>query len=215
MKMAHELNPGGPSLTTKPQAALPIAPATNVEVVTQPQGPYPEKGKIAASDVEFEIARFNYMNKYNFGAMCAWLEKYDAPSADEDKLDEICKSMRALFGWCTIELQNYSAEGPLHVHSEVDGKVYDYWPEPSGGVMLRGSTGTLTLPREQIPPVTLAGIATQLIRENAKPGQPATLHLWRGVKFFVETYHVKLSSSTQKELDEFSAQDTDTASTAK
>jgi len=208
VKIAHELNPSGPSLTTQPKAASPIAQATNVEVVAPPQGPYPENGKLAASDAEFELARFNYMNKYNFGAMCAWLEKYDSPSADEDKLDVVCKSMRALFGWCTIELQNYSEQNPLRVHSDRDNQNYEFWPEPSGGVMFKSPTGILALPREQIPPVAMAGIAAQLIRENGKPGQPSTLHLWRGVKFFVETYHVKLSPRWQQELDEFSAQDT-------
>lgn len=207
MRMAHELNPAGPVLATKPVAAPPGVQPPPVEIVTPPSGPYPEKGKIAASDVEFEIARFNCMTKYNFGAMCAWLEKYDAPSTDEDKLDEVCKSMRALFGWCTIILQNYSEKNPLRVQSEVDGKVYDYWPEPSGGVMFRGATGTLMLPREQIPPVTMTGIAAQLIRDNAKSNEPATTALWRGLKYFVESYHPKLSSGTRQEIDERSAQD--------
>ena len=207
VKMAHELNPAGPILATKPAAGVPGGQAPAVEVVTPPSGTYPEKGKIPVSDVEFEIARFNYMTKYNFGAMCDWLEKHDSPSADEDKLDEICKSMRALFGWCTIMLQNYSEKNPLHMRSEVDGKVYDYWPEPSGGVMLRSPTGTLLLPREQIPPVTISGIAAQLIRDDAKPNEPATTALWRGLKYFVESYHVKLSSGTQQEIDDFSVQD--------
>ncbi len=210
MKMAHELNPSGPVISTKPIAGPPGVKEPPVEIVPQPQGTYPEKGKIAASDVEFEIARFNYMTKYNFGAMCDWLEKYDAPSTDEDKLDVVCKSMRALFGWCTIVLQNYSEKNPLHVHSELDGKDYDYWPEPSGGVMFRSPTGTVVLHREQIPPVTMAGIAAQLIRENAKPNEPATAALWRGLKYFAETYLVKLSPGTQQELDDFSAQDAPT-----
>ncbi len=112
MKMAHELNPAGPVVATKLPPASSAQPSPPVEIVAPPSGTYPEKGKTPATDVEFEIARFNYMTKYNFGAMCDWLEKYDAPSTDEDKLDVVCKSMRALFGWCTIVLQNYSEKNP-------------------------------------------------------------------------------------------------------
>jgi class 3 adenylate cyclase len=169
---------------------------------------YPEKGKIAATDEDFEIARFNYMNKYNFGAMIDWLDKYDAPSTDEDKLGEVCKSIRDLFGWSMTELQNYTAARPLVMHTDADGHPHVCWRNVSGDFMLQaGDNPPITLPREQVPPATFADIVAALIRENAKPGQQSTLQLWRGVRFFVETYHVKPSPVLQKDLDDAAAQD--------
>lgn len=204
MKMARQLDPDPAAKLSAPPAKVAGQTSSPAETVTPPTGFQPAVGKIAASDEEFKIARYNYMNKYNFGAMCAWLEKYDAPSTDEDKLDEVCKSLRALFGWCTIELQNYSDRNPLKVRNEKDGRAYGYWADPAGGIMFRGDSGIIDLPREQVPPETMAAIAAQLIRENARPGQPSTVHLWRGVKYFVTTYHVKLSGDAEKELDELS-----------
>ncbi len=210
-RIAHQLNPAGPTITTSASATPALA--GKEEVIPPLPGPYPAPGKIAATDADFEIARYNYMNKYNFGAMAAWLEKYDAPSTDEVRLDEVCKALRALFGWCTIEMQNYSADQPLRVPNDRGDEALQFWPEPSGGVMLRTGTGVVALSREQIWPSAYAGIAAQLIRENAKPGTPSTLQLWRGVQLFVDTYHVTVPPALQRDLDAAAVQRSGMAAT--
>jgi class 3 adenylate cyclase len=201
-KLAHELDPHG----LAPTASGDQVPAAGE--TAPPANFVPEKGKIQATDEEFEIARFNFMTRYNFNAMIDWLEKYDAPSTDETKLAEICKALRALFGWSTIELQNYSEARPLVMHNDADGHPHVCWPNISGGLMLRAGDGApIALPRDQVPPATYADIEAALIRENAKTDTPATLQLWRGVRFFVEIYHVKPSPALQKDLDDAAAQD--------
>jgi class 3 adenylate cyclase len=200
-KMAQELNPAGSPISASAKAIGSGAPDGSADLDTASPGPYPEAGKIPATDAQFEFARFNYMKNYDFSAMSAWLEKYDCPSANEDKLDEICVPMRELFDWCHLQLQNYSAQKPLMVHSDRDNENYAFWPEPSGGVMVKTGAGTQMLPKDQIPPIAMAGIAAQLIRQNATPHTTATWQLWRGLKFFIQTYQVKISPQWQKELD--------------
>jgi len=196
-KIAHQLNPYGPLLVT----AISPGDTNPVELVKPPPGAYPAPGKRAVSDADFEVARFNYMKKYDFAAMYAWLEQNDSPSADEEELKQVCLSMRQLLDWCQLELQNYSAQKPLVVQNDKDHRDYLYWPDPSGGVFFKTSTGTLLLPRDQIPPSNLAGIADELIRANATPDAPATQHLWRGLRFFIETYQVK-SPKLQQDIDQ-------------
>jgi len=72
-RLAPQLDPSGPGITPMPgtQGNAP----TGQEPPFQPSSTYPAAGKIAASDAEFEIARFNYMKKYDFTSMSAWLEK--------------------------------------------------------------------------------------------------------------------------------------------
>ncbi len=189
-----KLNPAGPAITTNANSTVSGPP---VEVVAPPPESYPEKNKMPATDAQFEFARFNYMKNYDFAAMSAWLEKYDSPAADEDKLDQICVPMRELFDWCHIQLQNYSAQKPLVVHSDRDDQDYEF------GRSLRRrhvqiKKGHADATQGPVPPWAMTGIAAQLIRQNATPNTPATVLLWRGLKFFVETYQVKISPPVAK-----------------
>jgi class 3 adenylate cyclase len=161
------------------------------------RGSYPAPGKIAATDEDFEVARFGFMRRYDFRAMGDWLEKHDSPDVDEDRLARVAVAMQQLFDWGDTQLAGYSAAAPLVVPN--GERSYAIWPAPGDGIEWRTGTGLLSVTKEQIPPAILAEMLAKLIQEKAPTDGSA--ELWRSLNYFVSTYRIQLSSELKKKIE--------------
>ena len=185
-------HPMARTLTVALAGPTPSAPDSSVptEIVAKPQGAGPAQGQKTVSDTDFQTARDHYLKKYDFAGMSSWLDEHDSPSAEKGALKEMCVSMHQLVDWCMLEFQNYSEARPLVVSNGPGLPDDQYWPVSNGIIMVKTATGSHSLPKDQLSPKQLAGLADELIMENAQPNTIATARLWRGLRYFIKTYKI-------------------------
>jgi class 3 adenylate cyclase len=195
-KSATLLNPLGPVLKGESSE---ISVSDDDDDATESRGAYPAPGRVAATDEDFEIARFGFMKRYEFQAMADWLEEHDSPDVDEDRLARVAVAMEQLFQWGDSQLATYSAAAPLLVPN--GERNYTFWPASGGGIEWKTKEGVSDVTKEQIPPAILAGMLAKLIQERALPGASSTIQLWRSLDYFVSTYGIELSDELKKKIE--------------
>jgi hypothetical protein len=164
-------------------------------------------GTQEASESEFRDACFQYMTKYDFDGMEAWMQGHDWPSKKTDTLDQACPKLNHLFTWAHQQMQKYSLAKPLVVLNKE--RTFYYWPVPFGGVkrkiVLNGAQPAapgdneakiVTMSADQIQPLAMVGIIHTLLKEDKTPLDPLTLQLEQEFHLFIQTYHIVLPNRT-------------------
>ena len=189
---AREVGPLGPPLASSPDEDSDEKPPSS-----------PPAGSHSASLTDFYVARYEYMQHYDFAGMLEWLKDNQAPEVPQQPMAEACTLMEQLDEWCTRQLGAYTAASPLNVHgghmeteeaqdvpTNLGTQDFQVWGGSNGGIIYKTGAHIAPLTKDQIPPLIWARIAATLLRQNAQPGEPATQQLERGLASFREAYHV-------------------------
>jgi class 3 adenylate cyclase len=181
-----------PALYPLPQAAPALSAGAGVQEV---------------SEAEFRDACFQYMTKYDFDGMEAWIQEHNWPGKQTDTLKQTCPKLNHLFTWAHLQMQKYSLAKPLKVSGRE--KTAYYWPIPFGGVKLKivpneiqpgmpddNKPKIVTLNSDQIQPLAMVGIIHTLLKEDVSPLDPLTLQLEQEMHLFIQTYHIVLPNRT-------------------
>jgi hypothetical protein len=155
------------------------------------------------SEAEFRDACFQYMTKYDFDGMEAWMQEHDWPSKKTDPLKQTCPKLNHLFIWAHQQMQKYSLANPLKVAGKE--KTAYYWPVPFGGVKLKivpneiqpgtpagNEAKVVTINSDHIQPLAMVGIIHTLLKEDVAPLDPLTVQLEQELHLFIQTYHIVL-----------------------
>jgi class 3 adenylate cyclase len=175
----------------KPAAKiLAEVPPIPVPAAQPPEPAIPADGKlIVVSDQEFDMARFEHMQKYDFEGMRDWIAIHDWPEKPQNMLDERCRKFQHLLRWMQEGLHNYSASSPLVITSS-SGKQTSFWTVSFGGLRMKTDTQSVTVMREQMPPLMIIEITGELLKEHPVTGEEA-VRIQDEANSFAEFYHVK------------------------
>jgi class 3 adenylate cyclase len=176
------LRPPSPA-TVAPPKPEPVSPVPSPEPAKAPPA-----GLIEVSNQEFEVARFDRMRNYDFEGMMDWIATHDWPGKDASHLSQRCHDMQHLFRWTEEHLRGYSESRPL-VITDASGKKTAFWTVSFGGLRMKTGSQTITVMREQIPPVMMQQIVLELLKEQSLP--PAErAHFQLDLAVFTEAYHL-------------------------
>lgn len=155
-------------------------------VVTSPTSELTE-----ASETEFEIARFEHMQKYDFDGMSDWIAAHNWPGKETETLGETCRRLDHLFDWSQEQLQKYTVAHPLVFMGSGD-KSFAFWPTALGGLKMKRNGEITILTRDRIPPITMVGIIHQLLHENPPADLASEQQLHGELELFITTYHINV-----------------------
>jgi class 3 adenylate cyclase len=170
-------------------AQKPPAPVPAAQIPAPISVPSAE-GLTAASEQEFEMARFDFMRRYDFEGMRDWIAIHDWPEKSSTPLDEKCRQLQHLIRWLQEGLHAYSASRPLVVTGP-RGKKTEFWTVSFGGLKMKTNDQVLTVMRDQIPPTMIMEIIDELLKEHPMPGEEGA-QLKQELAVFTEFYHVRL-----------------------
>jgi class 3 adenylate cyclase len=197
----HRGQPGAYTLFPLPKAS-PVPIQTSAEkapgpiYTAAPPAPASPAGPlIVVSDQEFEMARFEHMQKYDFEGMRDWIATHDWPGKSLSVLDERCRKFQHLFRWLQEGLHNYSATNSLVVTAS-GGRKTSFWTVSFGGLKMKTDTQTVTVLREQIPPSVIVEIVDELLKEHPVTGEEAA-RIQDEANGFSEFYHVKATEEKE------------------
>ncbi len=172
-----------------PARAEPASPLSTMQASSNSSTVRPRITDV--SETEFEMARFEYMRKFDFEGMLNWMQTHDWPEKNLEILSEKCTKFDHLFDWCQEQLHRYSAANPLVVVSKRN-KTFLFWPTNFGSLRMKSDAQLLTLTRDQIPPLIMVGMIDELIKRNGSPNRAENLQLTEELALFIEYYHVKV-----------------------
>ena len=149
---------------------------------------YPEPGRIAATEDDFSVVRFQAMKKYDFAAMSNWLMKHDVRGRDPDKLLAVSTAMQELFVWLVVHLQPYNEANPLAVRDNAGRIAYQFWLGPANALNCKLTANGIVLTGDNIPPAIMAQMAARLLDQDLKEDDPSAAQLLRGLEYFNAAY---------------------------
>jgi class 3 adenylate cyclase len=174
-----------PRTGVPPHNGAPNPAGTFPEPTTNPPGVI-----TTATEQEFELAKFDYMRKYDFEGMRDWIATHEWPDKSTDTLDQQCQQFQHLLHWTQDQLHGYSVSRPLVVTGH-RGKKTEFWTVSFGGLRMKTGYRVLTIVREQIAPAMLLEIIDELMKEHLVLGEPG-VQLTQELAAYSEYYHVKL-----------------------
>lgn len=193
---SHQGQPGAYTILPLPAPALaqggaqkPLAPVPAVSPPAPISGSAPG-GLTTVSEQEFEMARFDYMRRYEFEEMRDWIATHDWPEKSSSVLNQRCLKLEHLLRWLQEGLHGYSTSQPLVVTGP-HGKMTSFWTVSFGGLKMKTGSQILTVMREQIPPRMIVEITDELLKEHPVSAEE-NAQLKKELDVFSEFYHVKL-----------------------
>jgi hypothetical protein len=173
--------PQVPVTVPKPEPVSPVPPPEPAKA--------PPEGLIEVTDQQFEVARFDRIRNYDFEGMMDWIATHDWPGKGASHLSQRCHDMQHLFRWTEERLRGYSESSPL-VITDAGGKTTAFWTVSFGGLRMKTGSQTVTVMREQIPPVMMEQIVLELLKEQSLPPMERA-HFQGDLAVFNQVYHLQ------------------------
>jgi class 3 adenylate cyclase len=172
-----------------PAANTGVAPAPAIQPEPVLNQAAPAASSTEASLTEFDLAKFNYMRKYDFDGMQQWMTTHDWPGKNTSPLNSTCSQLEHLFKWTYLELNKHTESTPLIVITR--GKTIYYWPAPFDGINSQSDNLLHTFSRAQMAPVSMVGIISELLKDSNDTDVTGKQQLQQELQLFIKVYRLQ------------------------